>query len=295
MVKRDSRKVTSHVLEFLLSTPSLLWLIILFVIPTALVFIISLKPSDMFGGVNKGWTLETVLSLLNPSYPTIIWRTIRLSIITTILCLLIATPCGYYIARAKKTWRQVLVLLVIIPFWTSFLLRVFAWKVLLHPEGPVKHLLVWLRVIGPDTLLLYNETAILLVMVYTSLPFAILPIYAAAEKFDYRLVEAARDLGASKLQAFYSIFLPGISRGLLSAVLVVLIPSLGSYIIPDLVGSPTCEMIGNKIAQRAFSDRNLPHASALSAGLTVSVLIPLIIALMVQRKQREEQKQAKTA
>ena len=123
-------------------------------------------------------------------------------------------------------------------------------------------------------------------MVYTFLPFAILPIYAAAEKFDFRLLEAARDLGAAPLRAFVEVFLPGIRRGLLTAFLVVFIPALGSYVIPDLVGGPGGEMLGNKIAQRVFVDRNLPHASALSALLILAVLLPMAAVLVLQSRQR---------
>jgi spermidine/putrescine transport system permease protein len=174
---------------------------------------------------------------------------------------------------------------VIVPFWTSFLVRVFAWKLLLHPEGTIKHTLVWLGLASQDTSLLYRPGAVLLVSVYSFLPFAILPIYAAAEKFDYRLVEAARDLGAGAFRAFRSVFLPGIRRGLLTATLVVFVPSLGSYVIPDLVGGPTSDMVGNKIAQRTFSDRNLPQASALSALLTLAVLAPMVLTLTTSRRR----------
>jgi len=131
-------------------------------------------------------------------------------------------------------------------------------------------------------------------MIYTFLPFAILPIYAAAEKFDFRLTEAARDLGASPLSAFLQIFLPGVRRGMVTAILVVFIPALGSYVIPDLVGGPSGEMIGNKIAQRTFVDRNLPHASALSACLMLAVLVPLLLVLMQQTQKRSQGKANET-
>jgi spermidine/putrescine transport system permease protein len=164
--------------------------------------------------------------------------------------------------------------------------RVFAWKSLLHPEGMIKRALEALGLAGAETPLLYNPAAVVLVMVYTFLPFTILPIYAAAEKFDFRLVEAARDLGARPFQAFRRVFLPGIRRGVLTAILVVFIPSLGSYIIPDLVGGPAGEMLGNKIAQRVFTDRNLPLAAALSAVLVLAVLAPLVGVLLLQRKSK---------
>lgn len=271
----------------MVSLPTLVWLGLFVIIPTLLVFIIAFRPSNPYGGIGRGWTLDTIRALWTPSYLAIAWRTLWVSLLTTFICLVLAVPTGYSIARASAKWRNRLLLLVIVPFWTSFLVRVFAWKSLLHPEGPVKRVLEALGLVGPETTLLYNPTAVVLVMVYTFLPFTILPIYAAAEKFDFRLVEAARDLGARPFQAFRRVFLPGIRRGILTAFLVVFIPALGSYIIPDLVGGPAGEMLGNKIAQRVFTDRNLPHASALSAVLVLAVLAPLIAVLTLQRKNKK--------
>jgi spermidine/putrescine transport system permease protein len=271
--------------EWLVTVPSLFWLILLFLIPTLIVFAIVFKPADLYGGIGAGWTLETLVSLGNPNYPIIIWRTLYLSFLATAACIILATPAGYCLARADRKWRQILMLLVIVPFWTSFLIRIFAWKTLLHPEGLIKKTLIFLRLMRPETSLLYNEWAVWLVMVYTFLPFAILPIYAAAEKFDYLLMEAAQDLGARRWQSFVHIFLPGIRRGLWTAILVVFIPALGSYVIPDIVGGPNGEMLGNKIAQRVFVDRNLPHASGLSALLILAVLLPLLAVLVLHKKR----------
>ncbi len=268
-----------------MTLPSFVWLTALFVIPTAIVFVIAFRPADPYGGIGAGWTLETWRSLSNPNYPAIVWRTLWLSAATTVLCLLFAIPSGYAIARVSRRWQQILLLLVIVPFWTSFLIRIFAWKVLLHPEGFLKRWLVAFHLVPESASLLYNSGAVLLVLVYTYLPFAILPIYAAAEKFDFRLLEAARDLGAHQLRAFFSVFLPGIRRGIVTAILVVFIPALGSYVIPDIVGGPQGEMIGNKIAQRTFADRNLPHAGALSALLTVAVIAPLAFMLTIQKRR----------
>jgi len=278
--------------EVFVSLPSFVWLLLLFFVPTLLVFAITFKPSDPFGSVGEGWTLETLRGLANPNYPAIIWRTIWISGLTTVFCLLLAVPCGYFIARADERWKQFLLLLVVIPFWTNFLIRIFAWKVMLHPEGIVKDVLLALGLAHPDTSLLYNEGTVLLVLVYSYLSFAILPVYAAAEKFDYSLMEAAMDLGCTRWRAFRRIFLPGISRGLVTASLVVFIPALGSYVIPDLVGGPTGEMIGNKIAQRVFVDRNLPHASGLSAFLTLAVVIPMLVMLFLQRRREHVRESA---
>ncbi len=269
--------------EWALSAPSLAWLAGLVLVPTAIVFLIAVKPPDIDGGIGAGWSLETLRSLARSSYARIAWRTLWLSFLTTASCMVLAVPTGYCIARADRRWRRTLLLLVVIPFWTSFLIRIFAWKVLLHPDGAIKAALVWLGVVPASAGLLYNAGAVLLVMIYTSLPFAILPVYAAAEKLDYALVEAARDLGASPFGAFVRVFVPGIRRGLLAATLLVFIPSLGSYIIPDLVGGPSSEMLGNVIAQRIFVDRNLPHAAALAALLTAAVLAPMLAVLLLRR------------
>jgi spermidine/putrescine transport system permease protein len=281
-MKRSAQKKLN---EALISAPSFVWLLVFFIIPTLIVFAIAFKPATPFGGIGDGWTLHTLLDLRNPNYPAIIWRTVWLSVVSTAVCLLLAVPCGYCIARAPKRSRDILLLLVIIPFWTNFLIRIFAWKVLLHPEGMLKQALVFLHLCPPDATLLYNPATVLLVIIYTYLPFAILPVYAAAEKFDYSLIEAARDLGASRFRAFMRVFMPGIRRGVWTAVLMVFIPALGSYVIPDIVGGPGGEMIGNKIAQRTFVDRNLPHASALAALLTLAVMVPLMITLAHHYRQ----------
>ena len=274
--------------EVLVPAPSMLWLLLLFCVPTLIVFAITFKPADLYGGIGPGWTLQTLRSLSNPNYPTIIWRTIWISFVATAICLALSVPMAYHLARVTPRWRQLLLLLTIVPFWTSFLIRIFAWKALLHPEGLFKQALVFLHLVRPDASLLYNAEAVLLVSVYTYLPFAILPIYAAAEKFDFGLIEAALDLGATRLQAFFKVFLPGIQRGLLNAFLMVFIPSLGSYVIPDVVGGPNAEMIGNKIAQRVFVDRNLPHASGLAAFLTVAVLLPMLIMIIHQTRAEKQ-------
>ena len=273
-------------IELLLTAPSFSWLVVFFAIPTVLVVALSFKSADLGGTADGGWTLDTWRSLANPVYPSIIWRTIWLSVACTIMCLGLSVPVAYWIARLDKIWRQRVLLLIILPFWTNFLIRIFAWRTLLHPDGYVKSLCVALGWAEPNSQLLYNNGAILLVLVYTFLPFAILPLYAAAEKFDFSLLDAARDLGASKFRAFRSVFLPGIRTGLLTAFLIVFIPALGSYAIPAIVGGPSSEMIGNKIAQRATSDRNLPQAAALGTLLTVTIFVPLGMVAYLRRRER---------
>jgi len=183
---------------------------------------------------------------------------------------------AYYMLHLSRRLQNLVLLLVIVPFWTSSLVRIFAWSSLLHSDGFIKQLLVGLALINPDTSLLYNSGCVVLVSTYTLIPFGILPLYAAAERFDLSLLDAARDLGASAFEAFYKVFIPGISRGLLSTFLIVFVPALGSYLVPDLVGGTSSEMIGNKIAERAFINRDLPLASALAAVFSLITLLPLI-------------------
>ncbi|MCB1233069.1 MAG: ABC transporter permease [Verrucomicrobiae bacterium] len=271
--------------EWWTTLPSAGWLLIFFAIPTLLIVVMSFKPAGPYGGFGEGWSLKAWVDMGNPSYPTVLWRTIRLSLAATLICIALGLPVGFLLGRSDAKTRSILLLLVVVPFWTNFLIRVYAWKVLLHPSGFFRETLVSFGVIGENTLLLYNEWAVLLVMVYAYVPFAILPIYASAEKFDFALLDAARDLGASSIRAFWLVFVPGVSRGVMAAVVMVLIPALGSYIIPELVGGPTGEMIGNKIAQRVFIDRNWPHAAALATVLMIVTLLPVLFAFAQEKRE----------
>lgn len=273
--------------EFALTFPSFTWLILFFLIPTIIVFALAFRPFDIYGSILPGWTLDTIKALYNPYYVKVFWRTFWMSILTTMICLSLALPMAYYMARTTPRMRKLFLFLVVVPFWSSFLIRIFAWKSLLHPEGFLKKMLIAMHIVSPETSLLYNSGAVLLVMVYSYLPFAILPIYAAAEKFNYQLLEAAHDLGSTRLQSFFKVFVPGIRTGLVTALLMVFIPALGAYVIPDVVGGTESEMIGNKIAQRIFVERNLPLASALSAFLALVVFFPMLfIAIFSGRSPR---------
>jgi spermidine/putrescine transport system permease protein len=263
--------------EWLLTLPSLAWLVIFFAAPAAIVIILAFKPADATGGAGAGWTLGNFRELADPQYRELLWRTLRIAGASTAACIALALPVAFSIARAPARWKNPLLLLVIVPFWTNFLIRVFAWKALLQADGPVSSLLDAAHVFDESPALLYNTGAVLLVMIYTQLPFAILPVYAAAERFDFTLLEAARDLGASNLRAFTRVFIPGISRGISAAALMVFVATIGMYVVPDIVGGVDGEMIGNKIAQRAQGDRNLPLASAMAAAMLAGVTVLMII------------------
>lgn len=274
--------------QWMISLPSLTWLAVFFVIPAILVIITAFRPADLQGGVGPGWTLATLREVEDPAYLPILWRTFWLSGATTVVCLALALPMAFQMARAGQRMRRVLLLLVVIPFLSNFLIRIFAWKSLLHPEGPLTQLLIGLHLIPENAVLLNHGGTVLLVLVYTQLPFAILPLYAAAEKFDFGLLDAARDLGAGPWRAFSKVFVPGVRRGIISAGVMVFVCCLGQYVIPQMVGGTADEMLGSKIAQRVFSDRNLPHASALAGGLMLAVLVPMVVIVLWQQFGRKE-------
>lgn len=263
--------------EWPATLPSFGWLALFVLVPTLLVFGIAFRATSPSGGIGEGWTLEHFRAIASPGFGTLVWRTLWISAVVTALCLLLALPVAWFLARASAAWKPRLLLLIVVPFWTNFLIRVFAWNQILHSEGALAKALRAMHLLGAQDSLLFNPGAVVVVSVYTFLPFAILPLYAAAEKFDFGLLDAARDLGAGAFRAFRDVFLPGIRKGLATATMIVFIPMLGSYVVPDLVGGTDGQMLGNRIAQRNFSDRNLPSAAALSALLTLAVLVPVLL------------------
>lgn len=257
-----------------------------FLLPTLNVLLISFRPVSPNGGIGTGWTLDTLRDLADPNYPAVVFRTLWISLTVTFGCLAAAVPTAYFMARARPKLKTAVVLLIMIPFLTNFLIRVFAWKVILHPDGLLGRITASLGLLEEGAQLLYNPWAVIVVSIYSYLPFAILPVYAAAEKFDFTLLEAALDLGCRRWEAFRKVFLPGVRQGLHSAALLVFVPNLGAYVIPEIVGGHNGAMLGNKVAQRLFTDRNLPHAAGLSSLLTLLVVIPLVAVIFIRRRRR---------
>lgn len=274
----------SKLKETLSTLPSFAWMVLFFLLPTMIIIIYSFKPADLYGGVEEGWTLETLLGLYDPYIFSILWRTLWISATATAISLLLALPVSYHIAVCRPKWRHFYLILIVIPFWSSLLIRIFAWKTILHPEGSLHNFLAAIGLISQETPLLYNAFSVLLIMVYTFIPFAVLPMYSAAAKFNFQLVEAAMDLGASRLRSFWQVFVPGIKKGINTAAMMVFIPAFGTYVVPDLVGGIHSEMIGNRIAQKVFIERNLPQASAMSLLLGLFVLIPIAAVALYFKK-----------
>ena len=298
--------------EWLVTAPGFLWLAIFFAVPALIVLAFTFHGHTANGGVGE-FSLSTWRGLLDSSYAATACKTLRVSFEIKVWCIALALPAAYAIARMSKKWRAIVAGSIMLPFWTSFVVRVFAWKAILHPDGWLQACkMAWLKAmhwlfcclpaaaqnflewaglassLPPDPTaanILDSEAAVVLVSVYSFLPFAIMPIYTAAEKFDFSLMEAARDLGARGFYAFRKIFVPGIRQGILSAVLMVFIPAIGSYVIPQMLGGTNGQLIGNTIFMRAMQNRNIPQAAALSTLMAISVLVPLGLAIFWQNRQ----------
>lgn len=267
------------------SIPLTLWMSVFFVIPMLIVLSYAFLTKGTYGGVQMIFTLKNFNVFFEPIFLKILFRTIYISIAVTFITVLSAVPTAYFIARSK--FRQELLILVIIPFWTNFLIRIYAWISILGSNGFLNTFLIKLGIIETPLKLLYNTGSVILITVYTSLPFAILPLYAIIEKFDFSLVEAARDLGATNSQAFRKVFLPNIKSGIITAILFTFIPAMGSYAIPKLVGGTQATMLGNIIAQHLTVTRNWPLASAISAMLILVTSIALLIFMRAEKKSKE--------
>ncbi len=255
------------------SAPITIWLSLLFVAPTIIVIVYSFLKKGTYGGV------EWIFSPLGYNFFTssyffkAVKNTLEISIISTVITIIIAIPTALYIATSK--YKNFLLFLIIIPFWTNFLIRIYSWIALLGNNGLLNNLLM--RFGLGTRQFLYNKFAVILVSVYAYLPYAILPLYSAIEKFDFSIIDVARDLGASKRVAYFKVFLPNIKQGIITATLFTFIPALGAYAIPKLVGGNDSQMLGNIIARELTITRNWPKASAISTVLTIITIIIIII------------------
>ena len=271
--------------------PMTFWFTVFFLVPVLIIVGYSFLQRGKFGGVTMVFSLDAYTSLADPNFLNITVRTIRTALITTIATLLIALPCGYYMARSKR--QNFLLLLVIIPFWTNFLIRVFAWMNVLGNSGFLNEMLLRFGFIDTPTQFLFNRGAIVLVLVYMYLPYAILPLFASIDKFDFSLLEAARDLGASKTSALIKVMLPNIRGGMLTAILFTFIPVFGAYAVPLLVGGKDSYMLGNMIADQLTRARNWPRAAAISMVITVVTTAGVVFTMGMRRRDASRIEQAK--
>ncbi|EOS54372.1 MULTISPECIES: ABC transporter permease [Paenibacillus] len=268
--------------------PVFLWLCLFLVVPMLIVVGISFMGRDELGNVVLDFNLDAYALFFDPLYLGIYWDTIVLSVLTTALCLLLSYPLAYYIANTgprMQTWGLVL---ITVPFWINFLIRTYAWVLLLRTQGIVNEFLLGIGLISEPLQMLYTKGAVLLGMVYTFIPFMVLPIFVALEQMDKRLLEAASDLGASRWKAFWHITLPQTKSGIMTGSVLVYVSTTGMFVVTDILGGAKSAMISNIIQSQFLGARNWPFGSALSVIFVITslILIALFNRAMTSRYQR---------
>ncbi|WP_300033203.1 ABC transporter permease subunit [uncultured Roseobacter sp.] len=276
------------------------WLLALFLVPFLIVFKISLSDvelaippytptlSDGIVPFFKALDFENFAFLASDD---LYWKaylsSLRIALISTFLTLLVGYPMAYAMARAPEEWRPTLMMLVILPFWTSFLIRVYAWMGILSQEGFLNQFLLWTGLISEPLTILNTTTAVYIGIVYTYLPFMILPIFAALDRLDGSLIEAAEDLGCSRFQAFWLVTIPLSKNGIVAGSFLVFIPALGEFVIPSLLGGSGTLMIGKVLWEEFFNNRDWPVASAVAVILLLILIIPIVLFQRNQQRQAE--------
>jgi spermidine/putrescine transport system permease protein len=273
-LEQASRKAEAR-RGLLIALPSYVYLVLLFVIPLLLVFVYSFATRDSTGQtVLEDWNLDSYRRLFSSDVLQIFVRSLLLALVTTVICLAVSYPFAFYIATRAPRLRNVLLVFVMIPFWSNFLVRTYAWRVILGSEGPLSQASELLG--GEPFRLLFTNTAVLIGLVYGFMPFMVLPLYAALERMDWRLVEAARDLYANGWTAFRKVTLPLSMPGVVAGSILVFIPSLGAYVTPALLGGARTVLMGDYIVSQFLAARNWPFGSALSFAVMFVMLLATV-------------------
>lgn len=276
------------------------WLLVFFLIPFLVVAKISLSEAAVamppytplleWDGLRAVLTLnfENFAYLFDdPLYVKAYLFSLRVAFVSAVLALLVGYPMAYYIARSAPTKRSLLLMLVILPFWTSFLLRVYAWQGFLRSNGVINNFLLWTGIIDTPLVMLQTNFAVYLGIVYTYLPFMILPLYANLVKLDESLLEASADLGARPMATFFNVTLPLSMPGIIAGFMLVFVPAIGEFVVPELLGGPDSLMIGRVLWNEFFSNRDWPVASAVAIAMLMVVVIPIMFLRGAQQRTEE--------
>jgi len=275
----------------LLISPAFFWLMVFFLIPLCILFVYSFCQKGVYGGVTWNFTLDNYRNVLNPIYIKIVLYSFWVAFLNTVICLIIGYPMAYYISTRKSArLKNSLILLVILPFWTNFLVRTYSWMILLRDSGLINTLLLSAGFIDEPLKLLFTKTAVIIGLVYGYLPFMVLPLYASIEKVDPSLMEAAHDLGANSFKAFLRVMLPLTFPGIVAGCILVFVPTLGAYITPDLLGGAKDMMIGNLIQMQFLKSKNWPFGSSLS--FIVMIIVLALLVLYIKFGDLEEERKA---
>jgi spermidine/putrescine transport system permease protein len=262
---------------FLILSPSIFWLGLFFVFPLFIVLIYSFGTRGEFSGVRLTFTLINYIRFFDPLFLRTLMRSLGVGLMVTAICLLLGYPLSYYIAIHAGKWKNTLLVLVIIPFWTNYLIRIFTWILILRTEGILNTFLQYINVISEPLNILYTMNAVLIGISYDYLPFMILPLYASIEKLDLSLLEAAQDLGASKMKSFLKVTLPLTMPGIVAGSLLVFIPTIGEFVTPTLLGGARVRMIGNVIENMFLVARDWAFGSAAGIILMITVLLAVLV------------------
>ena len=264
--------------------PAWLWMALLFVAPFAIIMAYSFLTRGVYGGVEHPWTADSYQRLIDPLYLRVFLRSFVMALAATCLCLLFAFPAALFIARASRH-KNFYLQLVMLPFWTSFLVRTYAWMFLLRDTGLINTALLKIGLVHSPLPLLYNDGAVLLGLVYGYLPFMVLPIYATLERLDPSLPEAAADLGARPLTTVFTVLVPLSRPGIIAGAVLVFIPCLGAYLTPDLLGGGRTVLVGNLVQNQFTNARDWPFGSA------VSIILMLLVTLLLWAFLRRQSEQ----
>ena len=289
MGKRTVKKINEKgPLKWVYYLPISVWMTLFFGLPTLIIIAFSFLKKGAYGGIAtplKYTTAAYSLLFTSNDIVKVVFKTLNISIWITAVTLFLAIPVSYYISRSK--YKNLWLLLIVIPFWTNFLVRIFSFIAILGNNGIVNQFLMKVFGLKTPLALLYNKNAVIIISVYVFLPYAILPLYSAIEKFDFSLLDAASDLGANKFQSLMRVFIPGIKSGIVTAVIFTLVPAIGSYAVPDLVGGTDGIMLGNIIANRMFQLRDWPTASAISTVFIVITTFGVWLSMKMEKEEEE--------
>lgn len=274
-LERDAERADSRRGLFI-ALPSLVYLVLFFAIPLVIVVVYSFATRSSTGlTLLEGWNLDSYRRLFDPLVAEIAFRSLVMATATTLICLVLSYPLAYFMATRSARTRNILLVLVMIPFWSNFLVRTYAWRVLLGSDGPLSQLSQALG--GEPIRILFTNYAVLIGLVYGFLPFMVLPLYAALERMDWSLVEAARDLYASGWRSFRKVTFPLSMPGVIAGSILVFIPTLGAYVTPAILGGARTTLLGDYIVSQFLAARNQPFGSALSVAVMAVMLIATII------------------
>ena len=269
-----------------LTLPGIVWLAAFFLIPLGIIFIVSLGTKDRFGGVHlDAPTLEHYATALSPTFLPTVFNSFRYSLLTTVLCLVIGYPVAYWISRYGGRNKTLLLILVMLPFWTSYLIRTYAWMIILRDNGVVNSVLQATGLTNDTIILLNTDLSVVLGMTYGFLPFAILPLFVSIDRLDEDLVAAARDLYASGAAAFRHVTLPLTMPGVIAAAILTFIPAIGDYVTPDLLGGAETTTIAKVIQTQFLSARDWPSGAALGFLLMLITIVGTLLSLRVLRRE----------